>query len=295
VVGVNLPWFRYGGDFGGNAWQPQGGLARPEAGARADETFARLADLGLRRVRWWLLGDGRAGLREGPGPDDVALDDRLLADLDAGLERAGRHSLQVMPVFFDFHWFKERQRVNGVALGGRSDLVRRPAALARLLDRVVRPLFERYRDHPAVWAFDLLNEPEWATLGFGARPARESIASPTMIAFLREMATLGHGLTNRPITVGLASAAGLPLVRGLGLEFYQVHWYALDAPILLGEFPTRGSARPPREILSVARTAGYSGALAWSVLAEDPASDWSDAPRGEVVGWMTDQADVWRA
>ena len=40
-VGINLPWLDYGGDFGANAWQPDGGFARPEKQERLAEAFAR--------------------------------------------------------------------------------------------------------------------------------------------------------------------------------------------------------------------------------------------------------------
>jgi hypothetical protein len=277
-----------------------------------EEAFARLAAAGITRVRWWVLGDGRAGLRGGPpGPDPVSLDDRLFADLDRGLALAERHGLSVMLVLFDFLWFRKRKVTKGVAMYGRSDLVRQPPALARLLDTVVRPLFERYRDHPAVWAFDLVNEPEWATVGYGAGRTAESLVAPTMTEFLREMTALGHQITNRPITVGLASVSGLPLVQGLGLDLYQVHWYdsveaktplagpvaalRLDAPLLLGEFPTRGSKKAPRDILETAASAGYAGALAWSLQAGDPYTGWSPEIETVVSSFGSGQADVRRA
>ena len=100
--------------------------------------------------------------------------------------------------------------------------------------------------------------------------------------------------------MGLASARGLPLVRGLGLDLYQVHWYdahdqdspldrpveslELDRPVLLGEFPTRGSARSVTSILSTARSMGYAGAMAWSALAADAASDYFGRS-AEIAAW----------
>jgi hypothetical protein len=63
----------------------------------------------------------------------------------------------------------------------------------------------------------------------------------------------------------------------------------LDGPLLLGEFPTRGSARAPTEVLRAAREAGYSGALAWSALAEDDFSGWSAATEAAIAGWVRDQ------
>ena len=62
VTGVNLPWMHYGGDFGANAWRPQGGVGQPDRHAELDDTLARLADRGLGVVRWFVLADGRAGV-----------------------------------------------------------------------------------------------------------------------------------------------------------------------------------------------------------------------------------------
>jgi hypothetical protein len=88
--------------------------------------------------------------------------------------------------------------------------------------------------------------------------------------------------------VGLASWRGLDLVKGLGLDVYQAHWYdrregraplgravaaTLDRPLWLGEFPTAQSKRTPDEIISTARQAGYACALAWSAEAVDRHSD----------------------
>ena len=66
VVGANLPWLRYGWDFGANAWSPQGGLASRGRDARARRT-AGLAACARRRgpalvraLRWPRRPEGRA-------------------------------------------------------------------------------------------------------------------------------------------------------------------------------------------------------------------------------------------
>lgn len=112
-----------------------------------------------------------------------------------------------------------------------------------------------------------------------------------MRAFIGDIVDAVHRLTSHAATVGCASARTLPLVEGLGLDVYQAHWYdqfergapldravadlGLDRPLILGEFPTRNSGRSPAEILDAARRSGYAGALAWSALAGDEASDWT--------------------
>ena len=110
-----------------------------------------------------------------------------------------------------------------------------------------------------------------------------------MRAFIRDIVGVVHRRTSHAATVGSASTRTLPLVEGLGLDVYQAHWYdrldrrapigrpvrelGLDRPMILGEFPTRGSRLTPTEILDTARRAGYAGALAWSALANDEASN----------------------
>lgn len=304
-VGVNLPWLRYGGDFGANAWQPQGGVARPELQGRVDETFARLADSGLSTVRWWILGDGRAGLRVDGDGQPLGVDDFFLADVDAGFETAARRGIRVIPVLLDFLWFEPARTVDRVQTGGRAGLITAAESRWRLHDTVFTRIFERYRRHPAVFAWDLFNEPEWATRGLGTILPGRGIPQEAMDAFLKELVALGHDWETQPLTVGLASASGLPLVRKLGLDFYQVHWYdsvearaplrrpvselRLDRPLLLGEFPTRGSGMAPSDVLRVAHEAGYSGGLAWSMLAEDNYTQWSEDTQAAMAAFAHDQ------
>jgi hypothetical protein len=167
--------------------------------------------------------------------------------------------------------------------------VRDPGRRAELLERVFAPIAGHLGHEPAVAGWDLMNEPEWATLAVGTLDPRRSISRREMHAFLRELAVLFRGRASQPVTVGLASARGLPLLDGVPLDFQQVHWYeSLDSvaslarpvrtrdlgqPLLLGEFPTRGCSLPPERILEIAAAAGYSGALAWSLLAADHATD----------------------
>jgi hypothetical protein len=288
AVGANLPWLDYGQDFGGNAWQPGGGLARPERRERMRRALSDLAASGAEIVRWWLLGDGRAGLREDEG-GILGLDDHVFPDLDAAVEGLHETGLRAIFVLVDFLWFDAPRVVSGVRLGGRRDHVRDAARRARLVDRVFVPLAERYAREPAIAGWDLMNEPEWATLAVGTLDPRRSVSRREMRAFLGETASALRSRVTQPLSVGLASARWLSLLDGLPLDHHQVHWYetldplttlvrpvetlARGRPLLLGEFPTRGSSVGPRSILDMAREAGYSGALAWSALADDRATD----------------------
>ena len=61
-VGANLPWIHYGGDFGANAWAPAGLSQHPEP-ERIASLFDTLRAHGVTTIRWFLLCDGRAGVR----------------------------------------------------------------------------------------------------------------------------------------------------------------------------------------------------------------------------------------
>ena len=291
-VGANLPWVDYGCDFGASAWFPQGGLgARPDARSRFEDALDRLAAGGVSIVRVFLLCDGRAGIRFDDSGVPLSLDDRFFRDADIAFDSAADKGLRLLPVLFDFHLCDAPQSVNGVQLGGRSALLTDPALHDRLLASVVRPIAERYGGHPGTAAWDLFNEPEWCT----CPPALASDASLVplgrMRACLALMAGCVRSAATQPVTVGSAGTSHLEIVRGLGLDFYQVHWYEpfgwealsdpverldLDGPVLLGEFPGRLADATPSEIISTARRAGYSGALVWSVLSQDSASGYAD-------------------
>ena len=292
LAGVNLPWLDYGCDFGANGWQPGGGLARPERRERLRPVLARLADDGIRLLRWFWLCDGRAGLRLDRDGEPEGLDAHVMPDVECSLELLAEQGLRVMPVLLSFDWLGRPKVVNGVQLRGRRDLVRDPSRRAHLVERVFAPLLQRFGGSEVIFAWDLMNEPEWTTRRVGRQ---------TMRAFLGELATCAQARASQPVTVGLASLAGLPLVQGLGLDFYQVHWYdslgrasgphrpvgplGLDRPVVLGEFPSRASAFPAGGLLDAARQAGYAGAFAWSVLAEDAVSA-GPACAAAVGAWM---------
>ncbi len=288
-IGVNLPWLNYGGDFGANAWREDGGVGRPGERLVLRDALARISGEGLTRVRWFMLCDGRAGLRMSENGALEGLDDFVLRDADAAVEELARAGLSAILVLFDFHWFRPPAFVNGVQTCGRARLAADPSMRARLLERVVAPLLERYGRHPSILAWDVINEPEWVTRGITLPSRPSEVPRAAMRGFIRDTVDLIHQRTSHAATVGSASARTLPLVEGLGLDVYQAHWYdrldrkapldrpvaslGLDRPLILGEFPTRGSRRMPIEIVEIARQNDYAGALAWSVLSADGVTD----------------------
>jgi hypothetical protein len=295
-LGANLPWIRYGGDFGANAWHPRGGVASAGVPAAVRAGVAMLRAHGADILRWFLFCDGRAGIRFDPEGVPSGLDDLVLTDLDAAVAFASDAGVRVVFTLFDFLWCGAPRDQGGVRLQGRRDVIARPEGRAALLRHVVEPVLRRLGRHPAVCAWDVINEPEWATFGVGSWHPRRAVSPGAMRAFIAEAAQTIRGHASQPVTVGLASTRGVDLVRDAALDFYQVHWYdrldrhapldrpvaalGLERPIVLGEYPTRGSRRSPADIVATAYTAGYGGAWCWSLCAGDAASDCTAALDG---------------
>jgi hypothetical protein len=287
IMGANLPWLRYGGDFGANAWTPNGGVGKAESRDQLGRIGREISSRGFHTVRWFLLCDGRAGIRFNAAGTPIGPDPYLFIDIDAALEIAAACDLRIIFVLLDFLWFGKAALVNGVQVRGRGHVIRSAYKQRALRRKVLKPLFKRYGRSPAILAWDIVNEPEWATRGYGGA-AETAVDRRVMRRFIEKTARLVHRHTSQLATVGLANAAGLPLARDTSLDFYQVHWYdrwdatapldkpvsewKLDRPLLLGEFPTKNSARTPEAIIAAAEKSGYCGALGWSVLGTDRSS-----------------------
>jgi hypothetical protein len=89
----------------------------------------------------------------------------VFLDIDARVTIARQHQIQVMPVLLDFHLCGCSHVVNDVQLGGRSRLIEDPAARSALVDFVLRPIIEHYREEEVIVAWDIMNEPEWCLGG----------------------------------------------------------------------------------------------------------------------------------
>jgi hypothetical protein len=283
VIGVNLPWVTYGVDVGASRWFPNGGLgSQPAARARLDRAFATFARDGVAVARVFLLCDARSGVVFDARGAPIGIDDAVLTDIDVLVETARSHGIGLMPVLLDFHLCGPAKVVNGVQLGGRSLVVESPDAGAAFIARVLRPIVERYGRDEAVVAWDVMNEPEWCV----RRPwrlGRSRVSFGALQRFLGEAVACVRQTARQPVTIGCAGTWRLDLVRSLGLDFYQVHWYerfgwpALtrpvadlglgDRPVILGEFA--GCGVRLGAVLDAARRAGYEGAFVWSALAED--------------------------
>jgi hypothetical protein len=253
-------------------------------------------------VRVFVFADGRAAPEFAFDDQVTGLDEYFFPDFDALLEAAKQHNLKVIPVLLDFSWFNLATFESGVQLGGRSSIVRNPDRRQAFLDKALRPLVERYCDHPQIMAWEVINEPEWATkelpTGF---QTTDPVSLAEMKEFVRLCAQAIHSCARQKVTVGSARRMWVQNWRGLGLDLYQFHWYehfsseepfpwlpysqlALDKPAIVGEVPTANSRYSTRDYLLGAAVGGYQGLLLWSYRLRDDVSDYANA-RSMLEGW----------
>ncbi|MBI4498644.1 MAG: hypothetical protein HY689_12185 [Chloroflexi bacterium] len=303
-AGVNYPWKSYQ-DFGTGAWG-YSGVAEPTSAAEIGADFANLAASGVRVVKWRVFNDGRYSPEFDARGRVVGLDDRFLADLGAALEMARRHDIYLVFTLFDSGFWTTDCAQGGVQLGGHADSLRHWAKRYALLNRAVVPMLRHIGQHPAgdrVLAFEIISEPEWGIVELHAEEdGRVKVPLADVRAFVKEVAQAIHRHTSALATVEANRAAHMVHWRGLGLDYYSFSWYdwvepfepldrpatafGLDRPVVLGEFPSQGSAYYSlAQIYDIAYRQGYAGAFAWSYGGGDQFGRW-DQVVDDFVRWV---------
>jgi len=324
-VGVNYPWFDYGWDFGLGPSSWRGERTTPRWYDDIDRDLQHFADLGVTVVRWFILADGltygtgdgaprlRGWFRRRWHFDPPPLADQFLlhfGELLARFSGTARRGAQIrlLPVFVDFHFCQTgiTPIVTSDAPGsptlipdrrwvkqGRADAIRDNKKRARFLDLALDPLLRVSRQYPnAIYAWELINEPDWVTEGWHPNPAGEPLVpESSMRAFIEEGSERVRRAGLRP-TVGFASADTLRQCSAEG-HVSQFHHYPNGTATLdrhefdsgiIGEFATAATDVWPDLIdqgqtvlnrLRLADACGYSLAIPWAFRSQDRHTTWS--------------------
>jgi hypothetical protein len=299
-LAVNFPWLLYGADFGRSPWG-HNGVSQESARATVASDFAAIRSSGVSVVRWFLLCDGRSGIRyenEIPaGPDEF-----LFADVAAALDLASQSNLRICFSLFDFLWLQTPERTTAAAtplLPGRNSL-QFAAGREALLQRILIPLFREFRAHPALFAWEIVNEPEWAIPEFQRSP-KATLPLADARAFFVEIADAIHQESaGVPVTLGSARLQWLRAWSEIGLDHLQAHYYPqlerglplsqqlaevanLGQPLWIGELPASDPSSPNYSLeaaLTACRDADLAGAGIWRW--RPPESTGSDVAFGSV-------------
>lgn len=344
LTGINYPWVHYGWDFGDPplAWIGGQPLAEWRAQKRQQiaDDFREFARLGISAVRWFLLADG---LNYGIGDDAPQTDGsewnfyplparhpfhaQLGDDFAFVMKTCAELKLKLLPSLMDFHWCFPAVVVDqktGVIKGGRSSVVTDPEQRAQYFENVLELLLTiSLRNPETIYAWELINEPEWVTKRGGLRlfgrrnDEKQTVPHAAMIAFITEgiarinAKKLPDGRAAFASTVGFATWKTISEWKAadLGITLNQFHYYAQDnqalpendfsdeLPCCVGEFATAAGMSWPELVnnrtdqtiasrLRAIADKGHQSTFLWSARATDQATTWTEAEHQEIAGYL---------
>lgn len=288
VVGANYPWLNYGQDFGTSAWG-HNGISNPLSAVQVEADFAQLRASGINVVRWFVLADGRSGLRLAADGQILGVDDYVHKDMRAALELARKYDIQLILVLLDFPFIEPPRFENGVRAGGRGYLLSTPERQNAFIEKVFVPLFKEFGNDDSIAAWEVINEPEWATRMSILTRREHQLSKELMHHFIKSTVSKIHEHTVHYATVGSASRRWLEVWQDTGINLFQFHYYPFmewrnrydypaslacpAKPCIIGEFPTKNGRWDAEYYIEVARRQGYQGIFFWSFRTKDKYSD----------------------
>jgi hypothetical protein len=282
--GSNLAWVNFANDIG--------------AGTTDFEQFGKLFrethDYGANCMRIWLHTNGtvtpefNADTVSGPGVG--AID-----DLRQILDSAYKYDVGVILCLWSFDML--RLNIGEPYLSRNRSLLEDEDALQSYIHNALIPMVDSTKDHPAIIAWEVFNEPEgmivgipdggWTDIGHVTRTQVQNVVNKIAGAIHRIDPNLK--VTNGTHTLSSLSDRGVhnfysdsALFNAGGdidgyLDFYQVHFYDfdlnpfehnysywnLDKPLIIGEFHPQCTSCGEFSNYEALIDSGYAGALGW--------------------------------
>lgn len=273
--GVNLPWINYGWDIGRNPWGgSHGGFSGNEARLQSDFEF--LAQHEVKIVRVFTFCDLRSGVLFDQNGIPTDFDQYALEDFETLVQAAEASNLHLIIVLLD------HKVADGVAMEGSTPVGEHPDLIFDLQKRAAllelfSSLLQTYKDNETIFAWEVMNEPEYAT----------AVSESQFGSFYYDFYHMKlETAPQAQLTVGHRNRGDLPDVPSR--PYYgllQFHYYdkmekefpldfpvsklydwdvLLIQPVLIGEAETTNVA----EKMETVHLNGYMGILFWSLNAE---------------------------
>jgi len=328
-VGVNYPWLNYGWDFGLGPPSWRGSQTDPQWFRVIDAHLQYFQSLGITVVRWFILADGltygtdsSAPYPDGAAPGEWRFDPPALApEITQNFEellqrfeninRIAPQSIQLLPVFIDFHFcfpgitpVEKADPDNPQAIvpdlswvkKGRADAITDPYKRQRFLEQALDPLLRVAQRHlDVIYAWELINEPDWITNGWNPDGQQNHPVDETaMQAFIADGQSRVRAAGMKS-TIGFASINTL-LKSKITAEINQFHHYPGGSSILgrndfdplypgiVGEFASASgdiwpelpqSGQTVLNRLRQIEAQGYPLAIPWSFGTKDQHTSWT--------------------
>jgi len=262
MTGFNLPWINYGYDLG----KLPGSDYHIGFSTTKDELYAQFDLWKGSYARVFLFGDLRSGVEFDDNGYPVSFTDKVHEDMRALLDAAAIFDIKLVPVLFDYTIADGVEKEDIYEVGEHPELITDMAKRQSLLG-LFDAFFDEFAGHQSVYAWDIINEPEYAA----------DVHINEMRSFVQDFVTLIQS-KDTPALVTVGSRNRTDMMRywtDSGLDLYQYHYYdhfgddlsldypvnglGLDKPVLAGEMESADSD----EKIKTLYDAGYAGGFFW--------------------------------
>ncbi len=221
----------------------------------------------------------------------------------------------IMPCLWSFDMTKDFTASAGKYAGLHADLIKDSLKTVSYINNALIPMVKRFANTCNLFAWEIINEPEWSISGPGTTV--QLVSAKEMIRFCGMIAEAIHANSSKMVTVGSAclkwnstrigpaevhywndsSFAAAYNKPGAKLDFYQIHYYdwmynpdwgydpfqetktpsywKLDKPTLIGENPGVAGKYTLKQMIENAYTNGYAGIMPWSYDSVDQYGSWN--------------------
>ncbi|APR88535.1 hypothetical protein A7982_13884 [Minicystis rosea] len=252
MVGFNYPWSynRHSADFGPNPHMEAADIDReaeleqngeldkipaPAWADHIDRNLTALSGMGVKVIRWFILGNG---LAYGPPPTEdgvftppTRVDKRFKLHLGMVLDRMKKHGMKLIPSLLDFHieYGTGLLKNERFASGGRRELITSTTKRDIFFDTMLADLLAASASTPdrkeSILAWEVMNEPGWVMREFypSGRMRVPRVKQSELTSFL-------EGAISRIESAGFRSTVGHRFSDDLNIlpagNMKQFHYYA---------------------------------------------------------------------
>lgn len=291
IVGGNWRLIEYRQNFGSTPWFPFGSGVSLHTGYLA----ARLGwyrQAGITLLRVGLLDDGTTMMDINGSV--TGYNQVFRNDVSSLLDLAEQYDMKVEFVLADFLIAGKAEDIDGVWIRGRREIIEDSPVRANFIKNFLDPFLDEFGNEPAVFGFDIINEPEWIiskTDGGGWEDVTDKNKAETPVS-LNQFKTFVTLCTQKIrelapgkfVTVGV-SCGNTILTDNLDLDYTAVHYYPNmgilktnlvkafgDKPWSLEEYEGKGDIYT---YLETVEENGGAGALLWNLTPESDAHCYS--------------------